>query len=75
MAMSDFRSGGSALPAGLSPSAYTALAGLLDQYMADGSRQDAAAIFRTVTDLQQTRRSGIPDKTAGLTSDAGPIRG
>jgi hypothetical protein len=58
MAMSDFRSGGSALPAGLSPSAYTALAGLLDQYMADGSRQDAAAIFRTVTDLQQAWRGG-----------------
>jgi hypothetical protein len=40
----DFGSHGSAPPAGLASSAYTTLAGLLDQYMAAGSRQEAHGV-------------------------------
>jgi hypothetical protein len=40
----DFGSHGSAPPAGLVSSAYTTLAGLLEQYMAAGSRQDAHGV-------------------------------
>jgi hypothetical protein len=37
---------GAVAPAGLAPSAYTTLAGLLDHYMAAGSRDDAPGICR-----------------------------
>jgi hypothetical protein len=41
IALSDFKSPGGPSPAGLASSAYTTLAGLLEQYMAAGSRHDA----------------------------------
>ena len=44
VAMADFNSHGGAPPTGLAPSAYTALAGLLDQYMAAGSQHNAPGV-------------------------------
>jgi hypothetical protein len=44
VAMADFGPHGSAPPAGLAPSAYATLAGLLDQYMAAGSRHTAPSV-------------------------------
>jgi hypothetical protein len=46
IAIRDLGSHDGAPPAGLAPSAYTMLAGLLDQYMAAGSGQDAPGIGR-----------------------------
>jgi hypothetical protein len=45
IAIPDFGSHGGAPPAGLAPLGYTTLAGLLDQYMAAGSRQDAPGVM------------------------------
>jgi hypothetical protein len=44
VATADFSSHGGAPPAGLAPSAYTTLAGLLDQYMAAASRHTAPGV-------------------------------
>jgi hypothetical protein len=44
IAMADFSSHGGAPPTGLVPSAYTMLAGLLDQYMAAGSSHNAPGV-------------------------------
>jgi len=44
IAMADFSSHGGAPPTGLAPSAYTMLAGLLDQYMAAGSPRNAPGV-------------------------------
>ncbi len=57
--MPDLKSDGGAPPAGLAPSAYTTLAGLLDQYMAAGSGQGAPGVVRTAwTDSQQALLGG-----------------
>ena len=59
IAMPDLKSDGGASPAGLSPPAYTTLAGLLDQYMAAGSGQGAPGVVRTAwTDSQQALLGG-----------------
>src|SRR6266436_7184800 len=47
VAMPDFRSFGDAPPAGLTPSAHTTLAALLDQYMAARPCQDAPGVCQT----------------------------
>jgi hypothetical protein len=44
VAMADFGSHGGAPPTGLAPSAYTTLAGLLDQFMAAGSGHNATGV-------------------------------
>jgi hypothetical protein len=44
VAMADFSSHSGAPPTGLAPSAYTMLAGLLDQYLAAGPRQNAPGV-------------------------------
>ena len=52
IAMPDLKSDGGAPPAGLAPSAYTTLAGLLDQYMAAGSGQGAYGVTSWTTSQQ-----------------------
>ena len=58
---------------GPAPSPYVKLAGLLDQYMAAGSNQDAPGVVRTPGRTSQQawlgRDKEFPDQTARLTSD------
>jgi hypothetical protein len=66
-ALPDFKSAGHPSPAGLAPSGYAALAGLLEQYMAVGSGQGAPG----VTSLMASQQAWLGGEKEFLTKPLG----